>query len=78
MSDPVVEAAQRAGGGVSSMCHLVAVGAAREALKPIRELHRPVGPQGRRCCHTCWDSMGDYMRWPCTTARHLYTTEELS
>lgn len=37
MTDPAVAAAQRAGGGVSSMCHLVAVGAAREALRPIRE-----------------------------------------
>lgn len=35
MADRALEAAERAGGGVESICHLVAVGAAREALRLI-------------------------------------------
>jgi hypothetical protein len=29
-------------------------------------------------CHTCWGSDGDYAPWPCPSAQHLYTTEELA
>lgn len=62
--------------------------AAREALAPIRELHRPntdehadtiidcprciTGPDHAIECAECWDP------WPCDTARLIYTSEELS
>lgn len=75
MSDPAIVAAQR----VSEVAHmatppLIAVLAAREMAKPIRELHRPArfevcdtGP----FCPTC--DIG----WPCATAKLIYTSEEL-
>ncbi|QWT30292.1 hypothetical protein OLP41_gp005 [Mycobacterium phage I3] len=73
MSDPAEEAAQRAMRKVHDYPRpnhdLIA--AAREALKPIRELHYKV-PDGRYPkCSTC-----EY-DWPCATAYLIYTTEEL-
>lgn len=82
MSDPAVEAAQRA---CSSYLHSRRTGnpdvdhprrcleaAAREALGPIRDLHRPEPyAQGPDYCMGC-DS-----KWPCETAKLAYTTEEL-
>lgn len=92
MADPAIEAAQRAWvanealdgiaycpgeGGLWTPDAMEA--AAREALKPIRELHRLVTvPDGGRVCHSCWNSFGEYMRWPCPTAQLIYTTEELA
>lgn len=68
MADPAVEAALRAEPDDL-------IGAAREALKPIREKHRPVKQyahpdSGLDCleCRRCW---------PCDTALDVYTTEEL-
>jgi len=52
--------------------------AAREALKPLRELHYSVRDCiGLRICPecTCRDSQ---VMWPCATARLIYTTEELA
>lgn len=81
MTDPAVEAAQRAvwqmtSGAQSSVDVRVAARvAAREALKPIREVHRPTGWGGE--CVVCFDSEGRGRQWPCDTAKLIYTTEEL-
>lgn len=55
--------------------------AAREALKPLRELHRPLdrpiswgNTQTERVCHHCLGPV----KWPCLTARLVYSSEELS
>jgi len=70
MSDPAVEAAQRAleshTGGVLQMADI-----AREALKPIRNIHykRTIGEHS--WCPTC-------QVWPCSTAKLIYSTEELA
>ena len=87
--DPAVEAARR----VWARDHIGPVlapseameDAAREALKPIRELHKPA-----RICpsldHTNFDmtcpaceSVCDQCstEWPCDTAHRCYSTEEL-
>lgn len=83
--DPAVQAAQRA----DEMCdgtwidggRELAVTAAREALAPIRELHRPtehtrlVGfPRAYQAEPYCVE---DQKSWPCDTARLCYTTGEL-
>lgn len=76
MSDPAAAAARRAlvtnrGHGNSTACE---IDSAREALKPIRELHKQAyrvdSPEGMCCTH-------DGHRWPCPTARLVYSTEEL-
>ena len=55
----------------NSVRGVLAVAAAREALKPIRELHQRV-PDGRYPkCSTC-----EY-DWPCATAYLIYPDEEL-
>lgn len=74
MTDPAVEAAQRAcscAGTVHSSRCLAA--AAREALKPIRELHKP--EHGN--CNCCIDCAECGQGWPCDTAKLIYPTEEL-
>lgn len=88
MADPVIEAAQRAWEngpdevakflyrqGEDGIWSPVAMeAAAREAVKPIRELHQRVDdghPSGLPTCEHC---QGD---WPCSTASLIYTTEEL-
>lgn len=78
MSDPAIEAAQRAllqspnfpVGGYGEAC-------AREALKPIRELHKP-RPDRYAVQLTVCDGCGWTTKWPCATAKLIYTTEELS
>lgn len=86
MSDPAADAAQRAMGECIAACgdpgeQLGAVlndlsrAAAREALLPLRELHRPVDgdPGGyMKVCQHCDTA------WPCEDALSLYTTEELN
>ena len=68
--------------------------AAREALAPIRELHRRNRPDDGYCqgycasgygfldswCVECSDQSGrEYgTAWPCDTARLIYTSEELT
>jgi hypothetical protein len=49
--------------------------AAGEALKPLRELHRPTGTASE--CVVCFDSDGRGRPWPCDTARLVYTAHEL-
>lgn len=93
MSDPAVEAAQRAeqasGWWKSSYSTPwdsdYATDTAREMARPIRDLHRPMTPSELadaglspdwRKCVEC--SSGYYWRdFPCATAEHIYTTEEL-
>ena len=78
MSDPAVEAAIRVRRG-HPLClsdhhaDSCLTDAAREALKPIRELHKPHRdpPTGiPLCAH-------DHAFWPCETARLVYSSEEL-
>lgn len=54
---------------------------AREALKPLRDLHRPFdrpiswgNTQTERVCNHCLGPVA----WPCATALHIYSAEELS
>lgn len=79
MSDPAVEAARRAFDKLwpdqgdfefnfDSSTREYAVDAAREALAPLRELHRRDGDY----CWTC-----DHTDWPCPTARLVYSADEL-
>lgn len=112
MSDPAVEAAQRAWDypfpGTAG--EAIALSAAREALKPIRELHqrRTIMCLAPNCgaeicdhdgdcpvdypvdvCAACWqivdlanayygeDGINAELLWPCTTAKLVYTSEEL-
>ncbi|SDT83690.1 hypothetical protein SAMN04488548_12728 [Gordonia westfalica] len=84
MTDPAVDAAQRAcePHGVS---HFVGPGryalrGAREALAPLRELHRLDGCPERDDCtdpeHLTLCS-GCYQEWPCRTAPLIYSSDEL-
>lgn len=78
MTDPAVDAAQRAYGVFIGEAteRGFAIAAAREALKPIRELHRHGiwEPTGKPYCIHCRHRE---VEWPCPTARLIYTTEEL-
>jgi hypothetical protein len=54
------------------------VAAAREALAPLKDIHRPftrnyTGGDGRTVCHHCLGPVD----WPCLTARMVYPEEEL-
>ena len=93
MSDPAVEAARRAWAGSTVAPYPESIyatqlmeSAAREALTPIRELHKPTvaygfaGEVDDTYCESCAKEVyGDlmYQQWPCATARLVYTTEEL-
>jgi hypothetical protein len=74
MNDPAVLAARRAFGKLwpdqgdfefnfDSSTREYAVDAAREALRPLQELHRQDGDY-------CWSC--DHTYWPCATARLIY------
>lgn len=95
-SDPAVEAAQRYWNRVDPQAtpdqethgFAIASGAAREALAPFRELHKPIPmprmfgeprtPGSKRmACSACWTSAGHRQTWPCDTARLIYREEEL-
>ena len=107
MSDPAVAAAQRAWEAVhphgsvtlaakaygDDAAASIVIEAAREALKPIRELHKPEwsncldhccsGEDCKRrtriCAAGCDEWANDnYDFWPCATARLVYAEEELS
>lgn len=74
MSDPAVEAVRRAkrlgtcGDGPEDF----AENAAREALAPLRQLHRPGQDRiGLTVCPAC------RLIWPCDTAKLIYSSEEL-
>lgn len=79
MTDPAVEAARRVGktlpyGFFSKLTSSDLIAAAREALAPLRELHkRVVNDSGRPGCATC----GWVYGWPCSTARFIYRGDEL-
>ncbi|WJJ55544.1 hypothetical protein PROPHIT492_17 [Mycobacterium phage prophiT49-2] len=75
MTDPAIEAAQRAlaeiGTGMSRT--FTAEAAAREMAKTVQELHRPtyVAHRRRKFCVDCGQV------WPCETAKRVYPSEEL-
>ncbi|AKJ72645.1 hypothetical protein PP301_gp077 [Gordonia phage GMA2] len=85
-TDPAVEAAQRAlppyGPAVVHERDLkTGIAAIREALAPIRELHKPFhhySPNADYACVNCSDDQGDPEPWPCPTAQLIYTSEELT
>lgn len=85
MSDPAIEAARRAweserwGGlgrpleeGMSEAS--LAKESAREALVPIRKLHKPSNGANCGCCNVCIECD---LPWPCDTAKLCYPSEEL-
>ena len=93
MADPAIEAAQRAWvanealdgiaycpgeGGLWTPDAMEA--AAREALKPLRELHRPTPIGWETFCEHCVEYCEPvrHKQWPCHTAKLIYTTEELA
>lgn len=91
--DPAIEAARRAwqeqAGTISlgddNYTMRVRTLAAREALKPIRELHwkrtgRAIGfgdMPDEDFCNEC-STMGQHISWPCATARLVYPESELA
>lgn len=88
MSDPAILAAQRAIDGPHGVAAArdehaapLAVDAAREALAPIRDLHKPSAnhcdahANDSACCAECIECG---QLWPCDTARLIYTSEELN
>jgi hypothetical protein len=59
--------------------------AAREALKPLRELHKPRWEScinaccsGEQCKNRSQVCEHDYDEWPCDTAKLVYTSAELT
>lgn len=82
VSDPAEVAANRVAQQVTHQIYYHhMLDAAREALKPLRELHRPLdrpiswgNTQTERVCHHCLGPV----KWPCLTARLVYSSEELS
>lgn len=87
-ADPAIEAAQRAWRDQTGSAPLgddnytirVRTLSAREALAPLRELHRPFtrtgypGADGRTVCNHCLGPID----WPCATARLVYPAQELN
>ena len=75
--DPAVEAARRVWARDPIGPILAPEGAtedaAREALKPIRELHRPCNGANCGCCNFCIECD---LKWPCDTAKLAYSTDE--
>ncbi|NMO00849.1 hypothetical protein HH308_06430 [Gordonia sp. TBRC 11910] len=93
MSDPAVEAAQRAWAGIvgsdtqaaellasspDSQIAFLVKAAAREALAPIRALHHRLAQYpGDDVCSSCYTRIGFLATWPCDTAKLVYPSEEL-
>lgn len=87
--DPAIEAATRAmpeSYARQMPEYGIALAAASEALAPIRDLHKRHrdlewdGEWSAPYCQTCaHEFYGDlcYQPWPCTTAKLVYSTEEL-
>jgi hypothetical protein len=73
MSDPAVEAAQRAKRAYPNYQHRE-VASAREALEPIRKLHQRIG--GPLTISDNCTSCNCF--WPCATAWLVYREEELT
>ncbi|AEK06483.1 hypothetical protein PBI_SEBATA_6 [Mycobacterium phage Sebata] len=83
MSDPAIEAVERSlpyEYEADEVMADVAVRVAREVLKPIRELHQPgYGYKLPRTESSRPESFCKHceVKWPCDTAKLIYTTEEL-
>lgn len=82
MADPVIDAAQRALAGHArrdKSRQEAMEAAAREALQPVREMHRPYATNDPRSPYgvVCNHCLGP-KQWPCPTARLVYSDEELS
>jgi hypothetical protein len=87
MSDPAVEAAQRAWRKKLVVSEPIPeavkppmgfVDAAREALAPLRAKHQRRARQyGPDVCTSCRDAYGDHADWPTGTDRLIYPSEEL-
>jgi len=82
VADPAIEAAQRHAdtlpyGPQGRIGSRDLIAAAREALKPIRELHKPITMCGVTCCQRCRTPDGASAGWPCETAKLVYSSEEL-
>lgn len=83
MSDPAADAVVRAEAAwvTSGPMRDLALAAAREALAPIRALHKPgteAGYGDEPYCETCghYDGLSadfTHQPWPCDTARLIYT-----
>ncbi|ORA92932.1 hypothetical protein BST32_01810 [Mycobacteroides abscessus subsp. massiliense] len=81
MTDPAIEAAQRAANEffapIGTVREAAMVAAAREMAKSVQELHKPEpGPLIHddtpwTCCADCGDE------WPCETAKRVYPSSEL-
>lgn len=85
MSDPAVEAAARDWAmykdvpfDADSLHGKRLIETAREALKPLRDLHRRFGRDRETVCHECRSGSGDFIPWPCATARLVYSESELA
>ncbi|BBZ81830.1 hypothetical protein MABM_17460 [Mycobacteroides abscessus] len=85
MSDPAIEAAQRALAfqphpGYYLTGSALATAAAREMAKSVQELHVPFevyGAEARRFCAECSRLADLNIKWPCETAKRVYPSEEL-
>ncbi|KPG13756.1 hypothetical protein AN911_00125 [Mycobacteroides immunogenum] len=80
MTDPAVEAAQRAWDTLPERSYAtrqqIMEAAALEMAKSVQELHKPApyalsNPDPRPFCWECDDD------WPCETAKRVYPSEEL-
>lgn len=76
MNDPAVEAANRAWmGHTHPLAQDIAEQGAREALAPLRELHKEIvwypGQSDKTICSEC------KLFWPCATAKLIYPDDEL-
>lgn len=88
MSDPAFAAATRAvetSHEWPKINYYDLVTAAHEALKPIRELHKPAWSNcinaccsGEQCPNRYRACGSDDEEWPCATARLVYSEDELS
>ena len=79
MTDPAVEAAKRVGetlpyGFFSKLTSSDLIAAAREALAPLRELHKLTTDEYGRPGLICDDCDHD---WPCPSAKLIYREDEL-
>ena len=85
MSDPAVEAAARAFAQIedddltyaSERDKTALIAAAREALAPIRELHKRAYLNDNPYEPAEWDCGECETHWPCATAKLIYPSEEL-
>lgn len=79
-ADPAIEAAERVtqprGIPWAVGPGRYALHGAREALAPIRDLHRPSDDECR-CCKHCIECGEIGTGWPCDTAKLVYTDREL-